>query len=100
MNKQDKFNKDLAEDLANVKKASPKPGSQDMERFLAAGYPKIKTREHAQELIEGWNKDHSYCPWELKEDALAFLEALDAKPKVADIYHPETDRLGNVVLES
>ena len=98
MNKDDKFKQDLADDMKQVAKESFKPGSPALERYLAQGYPEIKTREHAKEIIEGWTKDHSYCPWELKEKALAFLEALDAKPSVKDIYHPETDRLGNVVL--
>lgn len=98
MNKEEQFKKDLEEDLRKVKKESIKPGSPEMERYLAQGYPKIKTREHAIEIIAEWKKDHSYCPYELKEDALAFLEALDAKPSTKDIYHPETDHLGAFVL--
>ena len=100
MSKDDKFQQALKEDLETQKKKQIKPGSLEMERYLATGYPKIKSREHALEIIAEWKKDHSYCPFELKEEALAYLEALDAKPSAKDIYHPETDRLGNVVLET
>jgi len=74
----------LSEMLDEIKKNhSIKPGSPEMEAFLSAGYPKVKTREHANEIIDGWKKDHSLYPYELKEDAIAYLAALDAdyKPK-------------------
>jgi hypothetical protein len=76
---------------------SIKPGSPAMEAFLSAGYADIGTREHANEIIEGWKKDHSSCPWDLKQRAIAYLEALDAKPKASDIYHPATDRRGAII---
>jgi hypothetical protein len=100
MTREDKFNKKLAADLKQLAEDQIKPGSPEMERYLAVGYPKIKTRENAKDIIEGWTKDHSYCPYELKEDALAFLEALNAKPSKKDIYHPETNSLGQFVTES
>ena len=97
MSKEDEFNKKLAEDLKQIAKESYKPGTPELESFLVVGYPKVKNREHAQEIIEGWKKDHSSYPYELKEDAIAFLEALDKKPSPKDNYHPPTDRLGQLI---
>jgi hypothetical protein len=97
MSKEEKAIKALKEDLEKVKKDSIKWGSPAYEAYLAVGYPKIKTREHAMELIADWKKDHSSCPYEVKEEALAFLEALDAKPTAKDIYHPPTNFRGEVV---
>ena len=61
-----------------------KPGSPEMEAFLAAGYPDIGTREHAKEIVALREKDHSAYPWEVYQRALAFLAALDTKPIAID----------------
>ena len=68
-----------------------------MEAFLSAGYADIGTREHAVEIIEGWKKDHTSCPWEFKQKALAYLEALDANPAKMKIYHPLTNARGEMI---
>jgi len=101
MNKYDKFNKDLADDLAGLKEESIKPGSPEMDRYLAAGYaPDILSHEQAELIIADWKKDHNAYPYAIYQKALAYDEAFHAKPTIKHIYHPETDRLGNVVLSS
>ena len=69
----------LREELKNLPKI--KPGSPEMESFLAAGYPDIGTREHALELLKTRKENPALVPWEVEQRAKAFLEALDAKPK-------------------
>jgi hypothetical protein len=78
---------------------SIKPGSPEMEAFLSAGYPQVGSREHANEIIEAWKKDHTSCPWELKEQAIAFLAALNPPAASAVVYHPQTTRRGEVIRD-
>ena len=59
-----------------------KPGTPEMEAFLAAGYPDIGTRAHAQEIIKTRKENPALVPWEQEQRALAFLAALDATAKV------------------
>jgi hypothetical protein len=100
MSKDDKFNKALKEDLDKVKDESLKPGSPALERYLAAGYPRIKNRKHATDIVQKYEAGSTLYPYEVYEDALAFLEALDAKPTAKDIYHPPTNFRGEVVAAS
>lgn len=57
-----------------------KPGSPEMESFLSNGYPDIATRLHAEELLKTRKENPALVPWEVAQRAIAFLEALDAKP--------------------
>ena len=61
-----------------------KPGTPEMETFLAAGYPDIATRAHAKEIIAERKLNPALVPWELAQRAEAFLAALDATAKVID----------------
>lgn len=75
-----------------------KPGSPELESFLGAGYPKIGTKKHAQEIIADWGKDHSSCPYQLMEDAKAFLLALNPPAEALKVYHPPTDHYGRLTV--
>ncbi len=69
--------------MANKKNDNTiKPGSPEMEAFLAAGYPEIGTRAHAQEIIKIRKENPALVPWELAQKAEAYLAALDAKAQV------------------
>lgn len=66
--------------LEDAKKQSIKPGSAQMEALLSSGYPDIATRAHALELIAERKKNPMMIPYEVEQRAIAFLQALDAKP--------------------
>jgi hypothetical protein len=86
--------KKIAADLAEIKKHhSIKPGSPEMEAYLAAGYaPDIMNREQAELIIADWKKDHSSSPYPIYRKALAYLAALNAKPEDAFIFvHPSLE---------
>lgn len=55
------------------------PGSVEMEAFLAIGYPKIGSRKKAETIIKERQANPVLWPYELYEQAEAFLEALDAR---------------------
>lgn len=57
--------------------ATIKPGTPEMEAFLAAGYPDIATRENANLILEAWKKNPQAYPYETVQKARAFLAALD-----------------------
>lgn len=59
------------------------PGSPEMEAHLAAGYPNILTRAHAVEIIARRKANPADIPFDLNQQALAYLAALDAKPTEA-----------------
>ena len=99
MNELEKERK-LQEQLESVRKASIKPGSPEHEAYLAAGYPKIRTRKHASEIIAKYEGGSPMYPYELYEDALAFIEALDAKPTAKNVYHPPTNQRGEVIMDN
>lgn len=96
MSKETRFQQKLEQDLAALKQASPKPCSPEMEHYLATGYQRIKTRKHAEELIKKFEAGGN-VPYDVYEDALAFIEALDAKPSAKNIYHPPTNFRGEIV---
>ena len=58
-----------------------KPGSPEMEALLAIGYPTIGTRKHAEEIIKERKANPALWPYEVAQQAEAFLAALDAKPE-------------------
>jgi hypothetical protein len=98
MTKQDKFDKKLQEDMQEVRKLSIKPGSPEMDRYLAAGFaPDVLSHEQAELIIADWKKDHTSYPYAIYQKALAYDEAFHAKPSVKDIYHPPTNVRGQVV---
>lgn len=92
---EERVRRDLDEIKANH---SIKPGTQEYEAYLAAGYPDIGTVEHAQEIVDARTKDHTAYPWEVFMRAKAFLEAYNAKPEKWTTSHPPTDERGNVIL--
>ncbi len=73
-----------------------KPGSPEMETFIAAGYPDIATKEHALELIKTRKENPAMVPWETEQRAKAFLAALDAKPIAID---PTPGQKGTIQTE-
>jgi hypothetical protein len=76
------FEAKLEAELAEIKKNhSIKPGSPEMEAYLALGYPDIGTREHANELIKARKENFNAVPWEVEQRAKAYLAALDARPE-------------------
>lgn len=64
------------------------PGTPEMESFLAAGYPRIGTRAHAQEIIKTRQERPELVPWELEQEARAYIAALDAKSQVIAVNKP------------
>jgi len=73
-----------------------KPGTPAMESLLAAGYPKIRTKAHALEIIKTRKENPALIPFELAEDAQAFLDALEAKSEVIDPEPGKLDELQRV----
>ena len=71
----------LKQELEDMREKALKPGSPELENFLAAGYPLIGNHAHAREIIEGRDKDHTAFPWDLYMQAKAFEAALYAKPQ-------------------
>jgi len=57
------------------------PGTPEMEAFLAAGYPGM-TVEKAETIIKERQQNPQLWPYEVLEQAKAFLEAYRATPKV------------------
>jgi hypothetical protein len=55
------------------------PGSVEMESYLAIGYPKIGSRKKAETIIKERRENPVLWPYELYEQAEAFLAALDAR---------------------
>ena len=68
-----------AEYLPNIK-----PGTPEMETFLAAGYPDIGTKAHAKEIIAERKANPAMITWELAQRAEAYLAALDTQSIVID----------------
>ncbi len=73
-----------------------KPGTPEMEAFLAAGYPDIGTRAHALEIIKTRKENPALVPWEQAQRAEAYLAALDAKAQVIDPTPGKLDNLQSV----
>jgi hypothetical protein len=69
-------------DPAETAEKHIQPGSVEMESFLAIGYPKIGSRKKAETIIKERQANPAMWPYELYEQAEAFLAALDAKPSV------------------
>lgn len=72
----------LKSDPAVVAEKRIEPGSVEMESFLAIGYPKIGSRKKAEAIIKERRENPVLWPYELYEQAEAFLAALDARPTV------------------
>lgn len=67
------------------------PGSKEMESLLAIGYPDIGTRVKAEAIIKERKTNPALWPYDVAQRAEAFLEGLDATPKVID---PTPGRIG------
>ncbi|HQO97810.1 MAG TPA: hypothetical protein PLF72_08660 [Anaerolineaceae bacterium] len=62
---------------------SIKPGTPEMEAYLGAGYGGM-TVEKAEAIIKERTANPALYPYEVYEQAKAFLEAYRATPKVID----------------
>ncbi|CAK0779628.1 hypothetical protein CCP3SC15_6710003 [Gammaproteobacteria bacterium] len=60
------------------------PGTPEMESLLAIGYPDIGTRKKAEAILKERKENPALWPYEVAQRAEAFLQALDATPKVID----------------
>jgi len=58
------------------------PGTPEMERYLAIGYPRIATVEKARAVIKERKEKPELWPYEVLEQAEAFLAAYEARPQV------------------
>ena len=77
-------------DLSKLK--TLKPGTVEMEQYLAVGYPDIGTVAKAKAIIEERGKNPALWPYEMAEKAQAFLAAYNGKVQVISNrpgYRPE-----------
>jgi hypothetical protein len=58
------------------------PGTPEMEHLLAIGYPRIGSVEKAETIIKERKERPELWPYELYEQAQAFLAAYKATPQV------------------
>lgn len=58
------------------------PGTPEMERLLASGYPDIGTIENAKRIVKERAENPSLYPFEFARRAAAMIEAFTAEPAV------------------